>query len=301
MRVAHDKKENLRKYVRYIESAAANNIDLLAFPECSLQGYTWTWDFQRHIYRKDRKQQEYFSIQSETIPGPSTSLISKLARQNQMYVVMGMAEKAKRNSKSVIYNSAVLIGPKGIIGVHRKVHQAPNPVFTKGCRFSVFSTAIGKIGMVVCADLQYPESGRCLALQGAQIIVNSTAWGMHSRTPDPRTDPGGYDYDLATRATARFNRIWLVSADQVGASTRSEETCYGHSRIVDPDGRIVADSDFREGLVTAAANINAVAGLARLKGRRPQCYSPLVRYPFQKTPWIDLTSAGKRAQQIHNA
>ena len=275
MRVAHDKDENLRKYIRYISSAAANNIDLLAFPECSLQGYTWTWDFRRHIYRKDMKQKEYFSLQSETIPGASTSLIGELARQNQMYVVMGMAEKARRKSKSVIFNSAVLIGPKGIIGVHRKVHQAPNPVFTTGCDFSVFSTGIGKIGMVVCADLQYPESGRCLALQGAEVIVNSTAWGMQSKTPDPMTDPGGYDYDLATRATARFNRVWLVSADQVGTAARSKEVCYGHSRIVDPNGRVVVDSGFQEGLVAANVNMDVVVGSERLKGRRPECYFPL--------------------------
>ena len=272
MRVAHDKEKNLEQYVRYMELAASRGADLLAFPECSLQGYTWTWDFKRRIYRRDREQQEYFEMNSEEIPGPSTSFISQLARKHGMYVVIGMAEKASRKAKPVIYNSAVLIGPKGVLGVHRKVHMAPTPIFSAGSSFSVVSTRVGRIGMVVCADISYPESVRSLTLQGAQIIVNSTAWGMKNRKADPRTDPGGYDYDLMTRANARFNNVWFVSADQIGAATRSEEKCYGHSCVVNPDGRIISDTGYREGLAIAEADVHKGTGKDSLKGRRPECY-----------------------------
>lgn len=275
MHVAHDKKKNLKKYVRFIELAAGRGIDLIAFPECSVQGYTWTWDFGRHIYRKDREQQEYFDVNSEMVPGPSTSLMTRLAQAHRMYIVMGMAEKARKGRKTAIYNSAILVGPNGVLGVHRKVHQAPNPVFETGCGFSVFPTRIGRIGMVVCADMNYVESARSLALQGAEIVVNCTAWGMRSKNPDPRTDQGGYDYDLITRATARLNRVWLVSADQVGSATRSEEKSYGHSRIVDPDGRIVSDSGYKEGLVVARVNVRKQTRPSRFRGRRPECYYPL--------------------------
>jgi predicted amidohydrolase len=192
-----------------------------------------------------------------------------------MYIVMGMAEKERRR----IYNSAVLVGPEGMLGVHRKVHMAPSPVFTEGCNFSVCKTEIGMVGTVICADMKYPESVRSLALQGAQIVVNSTAWGMDTKpNADPRNDPSGYAYDLITRTTALMNKVWLVSADQVGAATKSREKCYGHSRIVDPQGRIIKDSGYKEEMVVAEVDVQAATGPDRFKGRRPRAYYPLGKW-----------------------
>jgi predicted amidohydrolase len=146
-----------------------------------------------------------------------------------------------------------------------------NIIFQGGKEFPVFDTFVGKIGPIICADLEYPESVRVLALKGAEIITMSTAWGMN-----PRTDYSGYKYDLLSRANAVMNGVWMVMADQVGSTERSNERCFGHSRIIDPKGKIIAGIGYEEGLVTAKVDIKEgiVSALRRfyLGHRHPECY-----------------------------
>lgn len=263
MHVAHDKQANLETYRRYIEQASSKGVKLLVFPECSLQGYTWGWDPVQHRFVNDDEQLRYFQENAETIPGQATEIMCKEAKKRDMYIQLGMAEKVDTPVGSRMFNSAVLVGPSGLIGSFRKVHMAPSAIFSSGDRFSVFDTELGKIGPVVCADIQYPESVRCLALDGAEVITNSTAWGMIGT--DPAKDYQGYSYDLFTKANAMMNQVWMVHADQLGASTRSNHPCYGHSRIVDPMGRVVVDTGYNEGL--ALAKVDLKEELMRSRGR----------------------------------
>jgi predicted amidohydrolase len=202
-----------------------------------------------------------------------------------MYIQIGLAEKVKENEKFEIYNSVAIIGPDGLIGIFRKVHMAPNPVFKRGNKLSVFETKIGKIGPIICADLAYPETVRVLALKGAEIITMSTAWGMMGGVPymdikdDSWTFPGyysGYRYDLLGKANALQNGVWLIMANQVSSPVRSEERCFGHSRIIDPSGRIIAGIGYGEGLITAEVDVAAGINTNRFKGRRPECYEEIL-------------------------
>lgn len=278
MKVAHNKERNLQTYLKFIKQAAKKKCDFLAFPECSLQGYTWTWDPVRYKYYEDSSQRKYFEENAEPVPGPSTDFLCEEAAKNSMYIQFGLAEKPDHSSRR-IFNSAVLVGPEGLVGKFRKVHMSSSPIFSRGDSFKVFTTGLGKVGMIVCADLQYPESMRTLALQGAEVVVNSTAWGMRRKTP--RGDYSGYRYDILGRANAMMNQVWLLQSAQIGRATNSNEYCYGHSCIIDPAGLVVSDTGYRVGLAAASVNIregikraqsHKFAGHNILRSRRPEAY-----------------------------
>lgn len=276
MHVAYDKQKNIVKYRNFIKQAARKKCRLLAFPECSLHGYTWTWDPITHVFHDTPEQLEYFRDNSETVPGPSTSLMCELASEHQMYIQFGLAEKVQEENGVKMFNTAVLVGPEGIIGKYHKVHMAPTPIFTPGDKFHVFHTEIGQVGIVICADMQQPESVRTVALKGAEIVVNSTGWSLRGKTL--RGDYGGYRYHILGSAHAMMNQVWLLQSDQVGKPslcTAPDYRYYGHSCIIDPTGRLVADTGYKEGMV--AAKIRIKEGIKEAQSHKYTGYHPLLR------------------------
>ena len=242
----HDKAKNLEKYDRFIKDAVAHDADFLAFPEMSLQGYFW-------IMENNPEQQKYYEHEAETIPGPSTDIIQKYCSEYNLYIQFGLAEKAEGK----MYNTAVLLGPEGIVGSHRKV-GCFEPGVSCGTSFSVYKTRIGKIGLSVCADFLYPESGRTLALQGAEVIANSTCSPFIGK--DPKTDYRLIRYDICTKAQALFNQVWYMLANATGLSSLEKALGHkgggiGHSRIINPMSNIVSEVGYEEGLAIATVDI----------------------------------------------
>jgi predicted amidohydrolase len=216
MLAEHDPSKNIEKIIEYIEKASEEGASLVVFPEGCLQGYLWTYSWEDCTFKEDEQQKQYFYENAETIPGPSTELISKYATRYNMVIQIGMTEKVQEED-TFLSNSAAIIGPQGLLGVFRKVHSiSERIIYRNGKEFPVFDTMIGKIGPIICADLLYPESVRVLALKGAEIITMSTAWGM-----DPSTDFQGFRYDLLSRANAVMNGVWMVISNQCGVPKRS--------------------------------------------------------------------------------
>ncbi len=156
---------------------------------------------------------------AETVPGPGTRLLGEMARRHGLYIVAGMPEREGR----LIYNTAVLMGPDGdLIGKYRKMAITPGEArdgVTPGGDYPVFETRIGRIGMMICYDLFFPEVSRRLAMRGAEIITVSI-WGGDDR--------------LAT-ARALDNRVYLVT------STYMEPWHHWmRSGVWDLDGELVA-------------------------------------------------------------
>ena len=280
MHCSHDVASNWGKYRDFIEEAASRGVSFLVFPEVSLQGYFW--DTPGVGSPEMAEQLHYFRSVAEPIPGPTTLRLQEYAARYDMIIQAGMAEAAMDGN--IIYNSAVLVGASGVIGVFRKLHnQFEWPIFAPGDHLSVFPTSLGKVGMFVCYDLCFPEITRAFALQGAKIASLTTAWPMKGE--DPETDYYGYCYDLMSRASAFCNSMWLVSSNQV--MRPPEPGCpnyYGHARIISPTGKIVADGGYAEGLVSAAVDLDGELersrtmeffGLNMLQDRRPEYYGLL--------------------------
>jgi predicted amidohydrolase len=292
MHCSHDPAANWKKYAAFIEEAALRGSDYIVFPEVSLQGYLMG---AAALGSPEMAEQlAYFRRTAEPIPGPTTDKLTALAARHNMLIQAGMAERAMDGN--LIYNSAVLIGPDGVIGVFRKLHnQFEWPVFGPGDHLNVYDTRLGKIGMFICYDLAFPEITRAFALQGGTIAALTTAWPM--KGDDPATDYYGYTYDLLSRSMALANQMWMVCSNQVNRPpTPGCADYYGHSRIIAPDGKIVAEVGHQEGLATATVDLEAgiergrtldFFGLNLLQDRRPEYYGLLsdktIYYPAVAT------------------
>lgn len=216
--VTADKDANLRTFETYIERAAGMGAQLVIFPELALTGYACG--------------DAFFEL-AEPVPGPSTAYVSDLARQHAMHVIWGMPE---RGLPGVLYNSAVLVGPDpGHIGTWRK-HTLPGHAtdlggpgafpdrryFRLGTQSPVFETSIGRIGMMVCYDIFFPEIARLLTLKGADLLVGISGSPAFER---PIFEP-------LVRARAMENTTWLAYCNLAGEE--NGVPYWGGSRIVGP-------------------------------------------------------------------
>jgi len=283
MHCSHNYADNLRKYRDFIGQAVQAKVDFLVFPEVSLHGYLMG-AAKAQGSQESAEQLAYFRRVAEPIPGPSTELLQEYAAKHRLLIQAGLAECAMDGN--VLYNSAVLIGPTGILGVFRKLHnQFEWPVFRPGKHLRAVPTPLGKVGMLICYDVAFPEVVRTYALQGAVIAALTTAWPMKGE--DPEDDPSAHLYDLQTRANAQANQIWLVSSNQVHRPpTEGCANYYGHSRIIAPTGEIVAEVGYEEGLATATVELRKGIEHARtfhafgnnlLADRRPELYQTLAQ------------------------
>jgi predicted amidohydrolase len=169
----------------------------------------------------------------EEIPGGVTDRGVEWARQYGIHLVFPTYE---RGPEGIVYNSAALIGPEGILGVYRKTHPFPPERLegggwtTPGDRPFCVETPLGKIGIVICYDGDFPELARVTALMGAEVICRPSAF---MRTFD--------HWDLTNRARAYDNHVWWVAVNTVGRDP-SGSYFFGGSMIVHPNGFRVAQA-----------------------------------------------------------
>jgi len=219
-----DKQDNIEKIRKNIRQAKGKAADLVIFPELSLTGYVC----------KDLAYEL-----AEPVPGPSTRLIEKEARKNNIHIIFGMLEKSIK-AEAVLYNTAVLIGPKGFIGKYQKTHLPTHSVFEEkryfrpGYAAPIFKTEIGNLGMIICYDIYFPEITRLLRLQGAQLIACISA------SPSIRR---GF-FEVLTAARAMENTVFLAFANLAGIENGLQ--FWGGSRIIAPSGSIVKQAKYDE-------------------------------------------------------
>ncbi|QEG02609.1 (R)-stereoselective amidase [Stieleria maiorica] len=153
--------EKCEQFAPLIEKAAGQNADLVCLPE-SLT-----------CYRSGRSMSQC----AESIPGPSTEYFGDLAKKHDLYIVAGLTER----EGAILYNTSVLLGPSGkLIGKYRKVCLPREEIeagLTPGDRYPVFETRFGKLGMMICWDVQFPEVARRLCDNGAEVIAMPIAGG----------------------------------------------------------------------------------------------------------------------------
>jgi predicted amidohydrolase len=216
-----NKERNLKQISEQTSKARKNNIDLLIFPELHLTGYTMR-DEVSHL--------------AESIPGPSTRKVETLAREHGVHVVFGMPEESE--VKGVIHNTAVFVGPKGLVGKYRKIHLPTHSVFEErryyrpGQEASVFKTDIGTIGLNICYDLYFPELTRLQALQGAELVVCiSASPGLRRRF-----------FEGFCLSRAMENAVYLAYVNRVGIE--EDLQFWGGSRVIAPNGSVLAQCKY---------------------------------------------------------
>lgn len=257
MPVAYDPDANLTTMLEKLREASASGAELVVFPEQALQGYlhdTLSLDFANVLYQQSH---------AETVPsGPRVRALVEAAVEHSVYVVFGLTE---RNAlyDDVLYNTVVLTGPDGYIGRYRKVHQPGDEkhVYYPGSSFPVFDTGIGRLGLLICYDKVFPETTRALALQGAEILVMPTAWAYDDADNPQETDIRVDQYTLFGRVRALENQAWMVESNIV--SPHGNLSYHGHSRIIDPNGVIRADTGPSEGIAIHTADISESIRRAR--------------------------------------
>lgn len=281
VRIEHDPARNLAKFIELIDEAAARGVDILVLPEVGLQGYA---DFAFAPWDKESvAQKRYYHRVAEPIPGPATESIRAKAAEHGMHVQLGLAERGLHGN--VIFNSTALIGPSGVVGVYRKLHnQFEFPYFNPGEATPVFDLPHGRVASTICYDLAFPEVMRVFALKGALLTLMSTAWPMrgHNRADDYN----GWSMDLVAQANAFFNQMWLVVSNHCETGVYSRGVDYwGNSQIVDPYGKVVALLEQEEGLVVHTADLEETVVTSRTEGffgknllqdRRPRHYRDLI-------------------------
>lgn len=195
--------KNLARLGEFCRSAAADYADLVLFPELVVHGHCTpnTWEL------------------AEAIPdGPSTRRLIEIAAKERLFLSVGMSEK----ERDIVYNTQVLVGPKGYIGKQRKLHLSRDEVsFYKGGRdISVFDIGKCKVGTVICYDNQFPEIARVLALRGADIILmpHAAREGRWEDTPESEAAARKHVFDFfrSYALRARENACFCVFADQAG-------------------------------------------------------------------------------------
>jgi predicted amidohydrolase len=207
--------ENLVKMSEMIGTIASQQkVDLIVFPELITSGNELGLRFTELAQR---------------IPGPTVNLIAQRANDYGIFVAFGMASKEK--VESVLYNSAVLVGPDGeLVETYNKIHLRGEErmAFREGFKLPVAETEIGNIGLMLGYDLAYPEVARSLALDGADLICVMANW--EAANVD--------EWKTYVRARAYENSMYMVAANRVGEDVTL--TFGGESLIVGPRGELYA-------------------------------------------------------------
>ncbi len=251
-------KKNLKKIITWIDKVSTFEPDFICFPELSTSGYN-----------PDLIGKRYYKL-SDQIPGDFTDQIGKRSEEYGVHIIFGMIEKS---CKGDIYNSAVITTPKGVIsGVYRKNHLlgSEKDFFKEGNEYPVFNTSYGKIGVMICYDAGFPEVARILALKGAEIIFQPSAW----RLEDKNT------WEINTKSRALENALFLLAVNRVGIEGHLH--LFGNSRLLNPRGDVIASlNDDIESSISASIDLDEIRAFRDyyryLYDRRPGTYHEICK------------------------
>ena len=256
--VLGDKQANLQHMEHHCHLAAQQGAKLVCFPELATTGY-----------RQDLLNNRLWDL-SEPLDGETSKLFSQLAHKLDITIVSGFIERGDYLGQ--VFNSAAVWLPttSGISGVYRKMHAfgAEKQWFASGNDYPVFDTPIGRIGIMICYDMGFPEVGRILTLRGAELLLAPSAWCEQ--------DQNMWHIDSAARALE--NGVHVAAVNRWGNEEGLQ--LFGGSKVVGPRGQtmasagtageelLICDLDFQD-------QAHARLYMPYLKDRRPETYFPL--------------------------
>ena len=206
----------------------------------------------------------------------------------ELAVVLPISFYERRNNAR--YNSIAVIDADGTnLGIYRKSHIPDGPgyeekfYFNPGdTGFKVWPTRYATIGIGICWDQWYPETARCLALMGAELLFYPTAIG--SEPNEPTVDSKDH-WQMCMRGHAAANLVPVIASNRIGSETDEDSTItfYGSSFIAGPQGQLIAEADrTSEGILTAEFDRDELAALRAgwgiYRDRRPDLYRAILTY-----------------------
>jgi len=276
-----DPNENLAKTEWKVREAATGGAQVICLQEL----------FRSQYFCREENA-ELFAL-AESIPGPSTEALGKLARELKVVIVSSLFE---RRASGLYHNTAAVLGPDGeIAGLYRKMHIPDDPLyfekyyFTPGdLGFSSIATPYGRLGVLVCWDQWYPEGARIAALSGADLLVYPTAIGWH---PSEKAQYGAAQLDAwrtIQRSHAIANGIYVAAVNRVGYEGPPDHGLefWGSSFVADPFGQVIAQaSTEKEEILIAVCEPRRMEEVRRnwpfLRDRRIDAYAPILQR------WLD--------------
>jgi N-carbamoylputrescine amidase len=279
MACAESPDENLQRAVALVEDAAQQGAEVVCLPELF-----------RSRYFCQREDVALFDL-AETIPGPTTEALGKVAAARGVAIVAPVFE---RRAAGVYHNSAAVIDASGaVVGLYRKMHIPDDPAyyekfyFTPGdLGFRAFDTQVGRIATLICWDQWYPEAARLAALQGPSVLFYPTAIGWH---PAEKAEFGPSQraaWRTIQRGHAIANGVYVAAVNRVGWEKTSPDSAglefWGSSFICDPFGVVLAEaSREREEIVLAEVDLARLEDVRRnwpfLRDRRIDAYGDITK------------------------
>lgn len=265
MQVGQDVKSNLGKMEKMVEQAASAGAQVVVLPEMFCCLY----------------QTESFLRYNEPVNGQIWSALKETARRNKVYLIGGSMPEDGMDGH--IYNTCFSFDPQGEqIGRHRKVHLfdvdikngmrfKESDTFTSGKELTILETPFGRLGIMICFDIRFPEWSRLLSLSGAEVIIVPAAFNMTT---------GPAHWQMSFKARALDNQVFML-----GCSPARDETgpyvSYGHSIIAAPWGNVLAELDENEGLLLCQIDLGSVKSIREqlplLKSMRKDLYEDLLK------------------------
>jgi N-carbamoylputrescine amidase len=276
MRCAPDPAANMAKAVKGIREAAGRGAQIICLQELF-----------RSRYFCQTEDHSFFAL-AESIPGPSTAELGKVAAELGVVIIASLFEK---RAEGLYHNTAAVIDADGrLLGKYRKMHIPDDPqyyekfYFTPGdLGFRSWDTRFGRLGVLVCWDQWYPEAARLTAMSGAQILFYPTAIGW---LPDEKEEHGAQQqaaWETIQRSHAIANGVFVCAVNRVGyeeGPTGGLEF-WGGSFVSDPGGRIIAHGGTGEEVLTTTIDLGKVDASRThwpfLRDRRIDAYADITK------------------------
>ena len=235
LKVHKDKEFNITNSIGKIKSAAKKGAKIICTSELFLNEY-----FCKVEHHSNFKY-------AEKIPGVTSEIFCRLAKELGVVLIISLFEK---KISGLYYNTCLTISEKGkIISKYRKMHIPDDPgyyekfYFTPGdLGFKNAKTKFGEIGTLICWDQWFPEASRLTALQGSEIIFYPTAIGWHPREKNKYGKTQLDSWIAIQKSHAIANGIFVAAVNRIGYEKKANRKIefWGHSLIIDPNGKIIA-------------------------------------------------------------
>lgn len=270
-----DKLHNFNKAADKIKEAAASGAQIVCLQELFTS-----------LYFCDVEDYDNFKL-AETVPGPATDLLSKLANDLGVVIIASLFEK---RAQGLYHNTTAVLDADGsYLGKYRKMHIPDDPAyyekfyFTPGdLGYKVFKTKYGTIGVLICWDQWYPEAARITSLMGAEIIFYPTAIGW-ATTQDEKTNAEQYGaWQTIQRSHAVANGVHVVSVNRVGFEQNGAMKFWGGSFIANPMGTVLYQASHdQEEIIVKELDLNKTDAYRThwpfLRDRRIDSYQPITK------------------------